>query len=169
MRDGARQITDVLLPGDFCGWAASASDEIAHEIRASGAVRVAVLRKDLIAGRTLPALERGQDWARDAEARILRSRLVSLGRRDARGRVAHFISEVHDRLQRVGLADGGIFTSPLTQEQLADVLGLTTVHVNRVLQRIRYDGLVAYNKRRVSILDLAGLHAAAGFEEAGMI
>jgi CRP-like cAMP-binding protein len=169
LRDGARQITDVLLPGDFCGWAPSASADLAQEIRASGAVRVAVLRMDVIAGRALSALERGREWARDAEARILRSRVVSLGRRDARGRVAHFISEVHDRLRRVGLAEGGVFTCPLTQEQLADVLGLTTVHVNRVLQRIRYEGLAVFNKRRVSILDLAGLHAAAGFEEAGLI
>jgi CRP-like cAMP-binding protein len=169
LRDGARQITDVLLPGDFCGWGPSKSDDIAQDIRASGAVRVAVLRKDLIAGRALAALERGREWARDAEAGILRSRLVSLGRRDARGRVAHFISEVHDRLQRVGLANGGVFTCPLTQEQLADVLGLTTVHINRVLQRIRYEGLAAIHKRRVAIFDLAGLHAAAGFEEARLI
>lgn len=169
LRDGARQITDVLLPGDFCGWTPSATDDNAQDTRAAGAVRVAVLRKDLIAGRALPAVERGWDWARDAEARILRSRLVSLGRRDAHGRVAHFISEVHDRLQRVGLAEGGVFTCPLTQEQLADVLGLTTVHINRVLQRIRYQGLATVNKRRVTILDLAGLHAAAGFEEAGLI
>lgn len=169
LRDGARQITDVLLPGDFCGWAPSATDDSAQDTRAAGAVRVAVLRTDMIAGRALPALERGRDWARDAEARILRSRLVSLGRRDAHGRVAHFISEVHDRLRRVGLADGDFFTCPLTQEQLADVLGLTTVHVNRVLQRIRYEGLATFNKRRVAIFDLAGLHAAAGFEEAGLI
>lgn len=166
LRDGARQITDVLLPGDFCGWAPSTSDDSAQEIRASGAVGVAILRKDVIAGRALSALERGWEWARDAEARILRSRVVSLGRRDAHGRVAHFIAEVHDRLRRVGLAEGGVFTCPLTQEQLADVLGLTTVHINRVLQRIRYEGLATINKRRVSILDLAGLHAAAGFEEA---
>lgn len=169
LRDGTRQITDVLLSGDICGWTPSASDNSAQEIRAAGAVRVAVLRMDAISGRALSGLERGQKWARDAEARILRSRVVSLGRRDARARVAHFISEVHDRLWRVGLAEGGIFTCPLTQEQLADVLGLTTVHINRVLQRIRYEGLVVFNKRRVSILDLAGLHAAAGFEEPGLI
>jgi CRP-like cAMP-binding protein len=163
--NGARQITDVFLPGDFCGWAPSSSHDMGRNIRACGRARVALLRKIVVAGRELPAIERAREWARDVEARILRARLVSLGRRDARQRVAYFMSEVHDRLQQVGLTDGGVFTWPLTQEQLADVLGLTSVHVNRVLQGLRREGLVVLRKPRLFIPDLARLHAAAGFDD----
>lgn len=165
LQDGARQITDVLLPGDVLGCSTKASRGTEHEIRACGRAEVALLRRDIFNGRELPSLRRRWEWVRDAEARVLRSRLVSLGRRDARERVAHFLAELHRRLHQVGLAEGGAFMCPLTQEQLADVLGLTGVHVNRVLQRLRSEGLVIVNRPRVVIPDLARLHAAAGFYE----
>lgn len=162
--DGARQITDVLLPGDFCGFALSTSHDSFQDVRTCGHARVAVLRKDVVAARGPAMLGRSLQWARDAEARILRSRLVSLGRQDARARVAYFLSEMHDRLRDVGLAEGGTFTCPLTQEQLGDVLGLTPVHVNRVLQKLRADGLIVFNRPDVVIPDLARLHAVANFD-----
>jgi hypothetical protein len=162
--DGARQITDIFVPGDFCRWAAPASWDTGQDIRACGRARFAVLRKDG-AGPERAALRRSWEWVRDAETRILHSRLVSLGRRDAHARVAHFISELHERLQRVGLVNGGVFTCPLTQEQLADVLGLTAVHINRVLQKLRAERLVLINRPHIYIPDLARLHEAAGFNE----
>jgi CRP-like cAMP-binding protein len=163
--DGARQITDIVLPGDIFDCGRTASREAEQDVRACGPARVAVLRKDVVVGGEASPLRRSWDWARDAEAHLLRSRLVSLGRRGARERVAHFVSEIHDRLHQVGLVNGGAFTCPLTQEQLADVLGLTPVHVNRMLQRLRREGLLTFNRRRVFIPDLARLHAAAGFDE----
>lgn len=160
--DGARQITDILLPGDLCDWSAISFNSMDHDVRACGPARVAVLRKEALGGSERPRLQRRWDWSRDDTELILRSRLISLGRRDARERMAHLFSELHHRLHRIGLADQGSFLCPFTQEQLADVLGLTSVHVNRTLQRLRAEGLLAFNKRRIAIPDLAGLHEVAG-------
>lgn len=163
LADGGRQITDILLPGDVVGTTA-ASRDMGHDIRACGRARVAMLRRDVVTGRDSLSLRHRWEWMRDAEARSLRSRLVSLGRRDACGRVAHFMAEMHGRLRQVGLVEDDAFTCPLTQEQLADVLGLTPVHVNRVLQRLRRDGLILFNRPRVVVPDLARLHAAGCYE-----
>jgi CRP-like cAMP-binding protein len=169
LADGARQITDILLPGDLFGWTSRASHEIESEIRACGPVQMAVVRRDASAGREFPSFGRRCDWARNAESHILRSWLVNIGRRDARVRVACLIAELRDRLQHVGLVDGNAFTCPLTQEQLADVLGLTKVHVNRVLQRLRAEGLVMFDRPRVVISDIALLHAVAGYDRSGSV
>jgi CRP-like cAMP-binding protein len=164
LADGARQITDILLPGDFYSLNVTASFASEHDVRAFEHAQVAVVRSDIVTGSELPSLRRRWEWVRDAEAHRLRSRLISLGRRDARQRVAHFMAEMHDRLRQVGLADDVVFTCPLTQKQLADVLGLTSVHVNRVLQRLRAECVVMFNRSRVVIPDLARLHAAAGLD-----
>lgn len=164
LRDGGRLITDILLPGDLCDCAGSAL-EIDYELRACGFARVAVLESDLLAEQELRSLQYRMEWLRADEARMLRSRLLSLGRRDARGRVAHLLSELHGRLSKVGLATRGGFNCPLTQEQLADVLGLTSVHTNRVLQGLRRDGLITFDRRHVVIPDLTALYTAAGFDE----
>jgi CRP-like cAMP-binding protein len=161
---GARLITDVLLPGDLFAWQPAEFYDTATELRACGRAHVAVLRKDAVASPQSDPLSRCWERARDAEARALRSRLVSLGRRDARLRIAHLMAELHDRLHRAGLAEADGFECPLTQEQLADVLGLTSVHVNRVLQALRREGLLSFDRPRVSIPNPARLHAEAEYE-----
>lgn len=157
--DGARQITDVLVPGDICDWVPPASNE---EIRASGPARVAVLRR-MVEGHDLQALSARRERAIIGDIRRLRTQATSLGRRDARGRVAYGLADLHHRLERVGLARGGAFACPLTQEQLGDLLGLTSVHINRVVQGLRRDGVLIIGKRQVTILDRDRLHAIAGW------
>jgi CRP-like cAMP-binding protein len=163
--DGARSITDVMLPGDFCDAASTKARNAGQDLRACGSARIAVLRKDVFDGAALPTLSRSWRWVRDTDAQALRFRLVSLGRKNARARVAHLMSELHHRVRRAGLSDGNAFECPLTQEQLADVLGLTPVHVNRVLQCLRREGLIVFKRPHVVIPALARLHLAAGFDE----
>lgn len=162
LANGSRQITDILLPGDVFTWTAS-SLETDHDIRACGSTRVALLRRHVVTGRDCPSLRRRWEWVQESEARRLRSQLVSLGRRDARARVAHLIAELHNRLQQVGLADANAFICPLTQEQFGDTLGLTSVHVNRMLQSLRQASIVVFDRRRVIIPDLPRLREAADF------
>lgn len=118
--DGARQITDVLVPGDICDWVSLAPNE---EIRASGSVRVAVLHRTMN-GQDLQALSARREQTVIGDIQRLRAQLTSLGRRDARGRIAYALADLHRRLERVGLAKSGSFACPLTQEQLGDLLGL---------------------------------------------
>jgi len=90
--------------------------------------------------------------------------LVSIGRRSAIERTAHFLMEVAERLHLVGLATGTEFKCPLSQFVLADVLGLTAIHVNRVLSQLRKEKLLTVRRGTVKIHDLARLRKLSGFQ-----
>lgn len=96
-------------------------------------------------------------------AAIHRAWMTGLGRRDARGRLAHLFCELYLRLTTVGLTDGYALPLPLRQPDLADALGLTPVHVNRTLRDLRNDGLISLRRRRLEIQDWLGLCTAAEF------
>jgi CRP-like cAMP-binding protein len=89
--------------------------------------------------------------------------LVSVGRRSALVRTAHLPLELGLRLQLVGLGSESGFVCPLNQDLLADALGLTAIHVNRVLRQLRERGLATFREGRVEFHDLAGLHHLAQF------
>jgi CRP-like cAMP-binding protein len=89
---------------------------------------------------------------------------VSAGRRNAYEALAHLLCELHVRLQRVGLVQSDQFELPFAQELLADALGLSVVHTNRMVQRLRRDKLVKLQNRKLTILNSAGLCEAAGFD-----
>ena len=98
-----------------------------------------------------------------ANCAIQREWTLNVGRRDAIERVAHVICELFARLSLVGLADANSFAFPVTQMDLADATGLSTVHVNRTLQELRASGLITLRERHVIIHDLEGLSSMAMF------
>ncbi|MGH1570645.1 Crp/Fnr family transcriptional regulator [Methylobacterium sp. P31] len=104
--------------------------------------------------------------SRLVEAAIAREWLMSIGRRSAPERLAHLFCELLVRLQAVGLLSDDGYALPVTQTDLADTTGLTSVHVNRSLQDMRRDGLIELRKRRLRILDLPRLRALAEFDPA---
>ncbi len=164
--DGSRQIMAILLPGDFCDLNVTILGEMDHGITALTRVRLAQvphqIMEDLPVDR--PQLGRAMWWATLVDEATLRAWIVNLGRRDAAERIAHLFCELHARLQLVGLAEEDHFSLPLTQEVLADALGLTSVHINRVLQRLRSEGLIELGGGDLRILDLAALRKMAGFD-----
>lgn len=164
--DGGRQITGFLLPGDICDTGAAILKQTDHSIFALTQVKIAsITRAALIeATRERPSLAQAFWWASLVDEAVLRTWIVNLGRRDAHARIAHLLCELHARMKRVGLIQDGEFSLPLTQEQLADALGLTSVHVNRTLQRLRAEGLVALRNRTLTILDTERLSEVAGFD-----
>ena len=89
---------------------------------------------------------------------------VRLGRLDGVGRVAHFFAETDARLRPLGLSDGSRFALPLNQTDLADIVGMTPIHVNRVLKTLREDGMAVFRGGQVDILDRDGLARAAQFD-----
>jgi CRP/FNR family transcriptional regulator, anaerobic regulatory protein len=158
LADGRRAILDVLVPGDIAGldhiMLASPIAEItaAHRV-AYNALEPAQLRK-LMADRCVAL----SVLAFAAEARWRGDRLTAMiGRLDAEARLAALILSIHDRLRRRGLTNHLSFNLPLTQEQIADHLGLTLVHVNRTLRRMREERLVLVDRQVVIIMDLDGL------------
>lgn len=162
--DGRRHIVNFLIPGDFVG---PYFPTAAHFC---GALTDIVLcqapRSDFTrANRDCPALASALEAIMATEYRLLSERLVSLGRRNARERMAHLLVELYDRMRRVGLINDNSYEFPVTQEVLADTLGLSVVHVNRTLRSLREDGLATVGFGRVCIRDLNGLKEVAGAEE----
>ena len=97
------------------------------------------------------------------EASILREWVVNVGRRDARERIAHILCEFAVRLETRGLTDSDGFELPMTQEQLADATGLTSVHVNRVLKGLEADGLITRQRRQIHYDNWRALQDAGDF------
>lgn len=158
--DGRRQILDFHLPGDLVE-----RSEDGAEVSALTDTSFCVLAKDRLCefmGRDPGlALSYADGLVRD-RAR-LRERLTSLGRRDALGRVAHLLLELHGRLSRRGGADRTGAPLPLKQAHLADALGLSVEHANRALAVLRRDGVAAFQKGRLDILDRAAMEDLAGW------
>jgi CRP-like cAMP-binding protein len=102
-------------------------------------------------------------WGTLQDESILRERIIDQGRRDAYSQIAFLIYEMFLRLRAVGVMDDQKFEWPITQTDLADATGLTPVHVNRMLQRLREEGLIAAEGKLWTVLDPAGLRKAANF------
>jgi CRP-like cAMP-binding protein len=111
-----------------------------------------------------PRINRALWWATLVDESTLREWLVNMGRREAAAQMAHLFCELLLRLQTVGLATENDFDLPVTQDELADTLGLSAVHVNRVLQQLRQDGLISLEGKRLTIHDVERLKAFAGFD-----
>jgi CRP-like cAMP-binding protein len=98
------------------------------------------------------------------EAAAFREWVLNVGRREAYPRMAHILCELLVRLRAVGLAEDHVCDLPITQAELADALGITTVHVNRVLQQMRREGLIETKGSRVAVPDWEWLKAEGDFD-----
>jgi CRP-like cAMP-binding protein len=164
--DGERQIVDFQMPGDFLGLRSILFRTADHSIEAVTEIEASeVLASDILdAFRDAPRLATAVLWAASRDEAMVVEHLVNLGRRSAEERMAHFLLELGARLKLVGLGDRTGFDCPLTQYHLADALGLSAVHVNRVLRHLREDGLVTFQKGRVVFDDFERLIARAQFD-----
>jgi CRP-like cAMP-binding protein len=166
LAEGARQILAFHIPGDFCDLHSFLLPRMDHSIEALGRCKVAKVPHRRIAEiiERFPRLTRALWWDMALDAAIHREWMVSLGRRSAYEQMAHLLCEMLLRLRVVGLASGDGFDLPLTQEQLGDAFGLSTVHVNRMLQALRRGNLIATAGRRITVPDLEALKEVAGFD-----
>lgn len=164
--DGGRQIVDFQIPGDFLGLRSvlfAKSNQTIEPITAVEASEIMV--SDLMSAfSATPRLFTAVMWAAARDESMLAEHLAGLGRRPSSIRMAHFLLELGTRLRLVGLADKTGYACPLTQYHLADALGLSAVHVNRVLRELREAGLVTFQNGRVVYDDLDELVAFADFD-----
>ena len=162
--NGSRQIIAYLLPGDFCDLHVFILDQMDHTITTlSECLVVDIPRHTILRLTERPAIARALWWATLVDEGTLREALVNIGQRRAEERMAHFLCEMLLRLDAVGLVVDNSFDLPLTQQEFGNTLGLSTVHVNRTLQKLRSRKFVAISRKRVTILDPAGLKACCGF------
>jgi CRP-like cAMP-binding protein len=164
LADGTRQITAFLIPGDFCDVHVTILGEMDHSIITLTRAKVAYIpRSEMDALTERPGLVKAFWWATLVDEAVLRSWIVNVGRRDAFEAIGHLMCELYVRMKNIGLTDDHCFELPLTQEEIGDALGLTSVHVNRVLQRLRSDDLISFRHGLLTILDYRRLEKAAGF------
>ena len=165
---GSRQIVDFQIPGDFLGLRSVLFRTSDHNVEPITAVQASeVKRRDLLdAFANNPRLATAVLWAASRDEAMVVEHLVDLGRRSATERMAHFLLELGARLRLVGMADRAGFVCPLSQYLLADALGLSAVHVNRVLRELREEGLMTFQKGRVVFDDYDGLVEFCSFDRA---
>ena len=168
LRDGSRQITELHVAGDYVDLHSFTLKYLDHDIGALTACRFAIVPHERLRAITEahPHLTRVYWFATNLDAAIHREWELSLGRRTSLARVAHLLCELQVRLSTVGLAKESGYDLPLTQMDLAECLGITSVHVNRTLKELRETGLVEFRNGKVHILDWAGLQRAAEFNDA---
>lgn len=166
MSDGQRQITGLHVPGDFADLHSFTLKYLDHSVMTLTPCTIAKSPHELIKEITeqYPRLTRILWFSTTVDASIHREWEVSLGRRNALERTAHLLCELHVRLGIVGLTEGSDYDLSLTQTELAECLGLTSVHVNRVLKDLRQRGLVEFRSSRVVIRDMEGLKQVAEFD-----
>ncbi|MEP6967246.1 MAG: Crp/Fnr family transcriptional regulator [Pseudomonadota bacterium] len=166
-RDGRRQILSLLVPGDICGVDGRPSGPIHYGVRALTRCLIAKAPPERF--RMLledhPAIAGALRQASLVEEAVLRTWIVNLGQRHAHERLAHLVCELAHRMKdcRRLLSHGG-FELPLTQQELGAALGLTSVHVNRVLQRLRAENLIAFQNGTMRIFDADRLRSVADFD-----
>ena len=166
LRGGTQQITALQVPGDFVDLHAFLLARMDHSVVAMNACETTTAPHGEL--RRLcdryPRLARALWYLTVVDASIHRHWITVFGRRDAIARAAHLLCELHVRLEDVGLTDDGQFELPLTQAHAGDVLGLSAVHVNRVIQELRARSVVTWDRRRVQIKDWDALVDIAEFD-----
>ena len=165
---GTRQIVDFQIPGDFLGLRSVLFRTADHNVEPITPVQASVLSQhDLLAAFVqTPRLATAVLWAASRDEAMVVEHLIDLGRRSAAERMGHLLLELGARLRLVGLAEKGGFACPLSQYLLADAMGLSAVHVNRVLRELREEGLVTFQRGRVVFDDYDALVEFASYDRA---
>jgi CRP-like cAMP-binding protein len=167
-RRGLRQLVAIHLTGEFVDLHAYPMRQLDHSIGTLSRATVAIVPhkalREILDPR--PELARKLWFSTLIDASLHRAWLFRVGRLDAVGRVAHLLSEMNVRLRAVGLSDGRRFVLALTQTDIAEVCGLTTVHTNRVLRQLREANLCTIRSSVVQIHDAAGLARRGNFQAA---
>jgi CRP-like cAMP-binding protein len=166
LEDGRRQVVAYFVPGDLCDLRVFILKRMDHSIGAVCASKVATLSPENVLRLThnYPSLTRALWWSTLVEEAIAREWIVNVGQRNALERMAHLFCELLYRFRAVGLNDGMSCTLPLTQVELAETLGLSSVHVNRTLQALRKRKLITLENGTLTIDNLDELKELSFFD-----
>jgi len=165
--DGKRQVLNIGLPGDFVGFPSCLFEVAVNSVASLTETELSRVSFESLYSlfARFPRLGTALFWISACEAAMYGEHLLNLGRRSAYERLAHLLLELLVRLRSVGLADDSRYALPMTQELMADVLGLSEPHINRMIRCLREEGLATVEDHRVLIHDLASMSSLAGFDE----
>jgi CRP-like cAMP-binding protein len=166
LRSGKRQVLNVILPGDVIGFPVSFFDRSMYSVVAVSDLTYSLCPLDSYTRLCYeqPQFGLALSWLAAHEAAIYAEHIVDIGRRTPVERLAHFLLELHARLRAVGLAEATSFELPFSQEVMADVLGLSVPHLNRVMQKLRAEQLISSTARMVELNDIAVLQTLAHYQ-----
>jgi CRP-like cAMP-binding protein len=165
MPGGRRAIMALLIPGDFCDLDVAILERMDHTIGTLTPCSIVEIPRATVNElvERHPNIDRALRWATLVDEAILREWLANMGQRAADRQMAHLLCELRIRLAVVGMADAHGMHLPMTQEDMGDMLGISTVHVNRVLQQLKDQDLIRLNGRNFAMPDLAKLERFAEF------
>ena len=162
---GKRQIMAYMLPGDTGDFNVFILKRMDHGIATLSRCQVLELSREAVLEMTeRPAIARALWWANLVDEATLREWIVNIGQRPAEKRLAHLLCEILVRLEAVGLVKDNTCPLPLTQTDLADTLGMTVVHTNRMLTSLRDRGLIDMDARNLVVKDAGRLKTFSGFD-----
>lgn len=166
LESGRRQIVNYALPGDFLGVASILFKNSSFDLMARTAVSMFRIEAPVMA--ELFARHHGLAaalaWTAGQEESVLAERVVSLGRRDSLEKLAHALCEIAARLSAIGRMTGDTIETPLNQEDFADILGISVIHVNRTFRRLSEEGIAEYRKGQIELLNRARLAELSAFD-----
>jgi CRP-like cAMP-binding protein len=169
LEDGRRQILNYCLPGDLIGLQGSIIGAMEHSVEALSPLVLCVFQRDRLSElfTNHPGLGFDVTWLASREERMLDENLLSLGRRTAIERAAYLVAFLYQRAAAVGLTGAKSLLIPITQQHVADTLGLSIVHTNKTLKKLADRGLIRWHDRVCEVLDPEGLKEVAGW--AGLV
>lgn len=166
LEDGRRQVVNFLLPGDFLGLQAGFMGEMQHSARSVSDMVLCVFPRDKLWEMFQSQPERAYDltWIAAVEEHFLGDTIATLGQRTATERVSWALVRFWQRLESIGLSRDGAVPLPFRQQDLADALGLSLVHTNKTVARLRQQGLAIWSDRRLMVPDPRRLMMVAGID-----
>lgn len=166
LEDGRRQILNYVLPGDLVGLQGSVIGEMEHSVEALSPVVLCVFQRDGLTElfKRQPGLGFDVTWMAAREERMLDEHLLSIGRRTATERAAYLVAFLHQRASAVGLVENKPLLVPITQQHVADTLGLSIVHTNKTLRKLAERRLIRWHDRACEVIDVQGLMDIAGWD-----
>lgn len=167
LNNGTRQIVGYLMPGDSCDLHVALLAEMDHSIQTITPAVVARIERGVMDAmlERHPGIAKAMYISQLVDEGTMRAWITSMGRRTSLERVAHLICELYVRARNVGMVVEPAFVMPLSQLILADSLGMTPVHLNRVLKELRQQGALQVTRGKVAISDPKLLVQLAGFDE----
>lgn len=164
--EGGRQIVAFLMPGDTCDMHVAVLAHMDHSIQTLTPARVAMISRsdmhEMVT--TRPNIAHALWSTQLVDEGTMRAWIVSMGRRSSEQRVAHLMCELYVRARNIGLITGNELELPLSQVVLADALGMTPVHINRIIRKLRLAAILEIARGKLLIRDAARMVAVAGFD-----
>lgn len=166
LEDGRRQVLNYIFPGDLVGLQGALLSEMEHSVAAMSDMILCMFERRNLEKlyKSCPSLAFDVTWLAAREEQLLEGHLLTVGRRTAIERIAYLILYIHGRASRVGMTKADSFDMPLTQQHIADTLGLSLVHTNKTMRRLHRDKLISWQRNRMTILNLDRLMEMAKWD-----